>query len=167
MDANDTEHPEMSYNYMPFPMLKKGGSVTMLKDGHILYEPKLPRECVALSILIMESDGFMTYLTKQIESILRSKIAGLGLQTVISNSHGHFAIIAILKEMAQLLAEYLNHNKDNVLFKTDCVFLRDDPVPFDINRCFEFGNEYVSIHIAVKPLDERNRQGLAPKLIKL
>ena len=49
VDEADTKRTELGFNLMPFPKVRKGATVRMLGDGHLLYGPANPGEFVALS----------------------------------------------------------------------------------------------------------------------
>ena len=47
VDEKDTKALELEFNLMPFPKVRKGATVRMLGDGHLLYDPANPGEFVA------------------------------------------------------------------------------------------------------------------------
>jgi hypothetical protein len=47
VDEADTKALELEFNLMPFPKVRKGATVRMLGDGHLLYGPASPGKFVA------------------------------------------------------------------------------------------------------------------------
>ena len=167
IDAACNATPKIDFNFMPFPKIAKGGTVTMLGDGHLIYGPKNPGDFVAVSVLIMENDQDMRDLGGRIETVVQSKAVDLGIKAVLVANPGYAAILGILKELTQLVAGFLKENKDDELFRTEGSFLKGHPVPYHINRSYEIGNDYTTLHLNVIPLQEHNSQGPAPTSLAL
>ncbi len=167
IDALGNTSPKINFNFMPFPKIAKGGTVTMLGDGHLLYGPKNPGDFVAVSVLIMEQDQDIRNLGQNIETAIQSKAVDLGIKAIIATNPGSALVLGILKELTQLVAGFLKANKDDELFRTEGTFLQGYPVPYHINRSYEMSNDYVNLHINVIPLKEHNSQGPAPKALML
>ena len=64
IDALGHNSPKIDFSFMPFPKIAKGGIVTMLGDGHLIYGPQNPGDFVAVSVLIMERDEDIRDLTR-------------------------------------------------------------------------------------------------------
>ena len=167
VDAIGNAKPKIDFNFMPFPKIASGGTVTMLGDGHLLYGPKNPGEYVVISVLIMESDQDIQELGQQIEKIVKSKAVDLGISALIAANPGSAAVLGILKELTQLVAGFLKNNKDDELFRTEGTFLQGHPVPYHVNRKYEVGNDYVSLVLKVIPLKISNKQGPATKALAI
>lgn len=167
IDAQGQANPEINFNFMPFPKVRPGETISMLGDGHLLYGPKNPGEFVALTILAMESDRDMRKAGGQIDKIVSSSAVDLGLKALIAANPGAQGILAILKELTQLVAGALKNNKDDELFRTEGTFLRDHPVPYHVNRLYEKQNDYVSMQVQVIALEAGNGQGSQPRALIL
>lgn len=167
VDEKTTANPSLSFNSMAFPKVREGRTVTMLGDGHLVYGPKNPGEFVAMSILIMESDSDIRNLGKNLEKIVKSKAVDLGIKAVIAASPGSAAVLGILKELTQFVSGAMQNNKDDELYRTDGVFLRDTDNPYHVNREYTQGNEWVEFALRVIPLDSPNGQGAKVSTIKL
>ena len=163
VDASGKANPKIDFNCMPFPKVAQGGTVTMLGDGHIVYGPKNPGEFVALSVLIMESDKDMRQFGKSIEEVVKSTAVDLGIKSLVAANPGAAAVLAILKELTQLVAGFLKNNQDDELFRTEGTFLRGHAVPYHIDRSYEIGNEFVALHLSIVPLKTHNGEGPRPK----
>jgi len=163
MDAAGGADPRLAFNFMPFPKVVRGGTVTMLGDGHLMYGPRNPGDFVAVSVLIMENDQDITELGGTIEQVVQSKAADLGIKALATASAGHAAVLAALKELTQLVAGFLKENRDDELFRTDGTFLKGNVVPYHINRSYEVGNDFVRLSLNVLPLQEHNHQGPFPR----
>ncbi|MCU0772371.1 MAG: hypothetical protein MUE94_11485 [Verrucomicrobia bacterium] len=165
IDAVGAADPRINFNFMPFPKIARGGTVTMLGDGHLVYGPKQPGDFVAVSVLVMENDREMRDLGRQIEKVVQSKAVDLGIKAVVSARPGHAAVLGVLKELTQWVAAFLKENRDDELFRTEGTFLRGHPVPYHINRSYEVGNDFVRLSLNVLPLQNHNGQGPAPKAL--
>jgi hypothetical protein len=160
IDESGRNNPAIDFNVMPFPKVAKGGTVNMLGDGHLLYGPRNPGEYVALSILVMESDGDMRNLGGKLKEIVSHKAIELGVSAIVTANPGSAAVLAILKELTNLVSEQLRQNKDDELFRVEGAFLRDGSVPYHINREYDdLNNDYIQMSLRVIPLDETNKQG--------
>lgn len=167
IDATDSAHPKINLNYMPFPKVAKGNTVTMLGDGHIIYGPKNPGDFVAVSVLIMEHDQDMREMGANIEDVVKSKAVDLGLKAVVAANPGSAAVMTILKELTGLVAKFLKKNKDDELFRTEGTFLKGSEVPYHINRSYDVGNDYIKLKLNIIPLREGNGEGASPKVLPL
>lgn len=167
VDASGKENPKIDFNFMPFPKVAKGGTVTMLGDGHLVYGPKNPGDFVAISVLVMENDKDIQDLGKTVEKIVKSKAVDLGMKALILANPGSAAVLGILKELTHFVAGLLKENSDDELFRTEGTFLRGHPVPYHINRAYEVGNDYVSLNLNVLPMHDHNGQGPKPKSLNI
>ncbi len=167
IDAEGKADPQIDFNFMPFPKVRAGGSVKMLGDGHMIYGPKNPGEFVAVSILMMENDQDIRDLGKRIETIVKSKAVDLGIKGIVAAAPGSAAVMAILKELTQLVAGFLKENKDDELFRTEGTFLKGHSVPYHINRSYVMGNDYIDLNVNILPLKGHNGQGPTPKSLPL
>lgn len=145
--------PSLSFSFMPFPKVQAGQTVEMLGDGHLLYGPRHPGSFVALSVLVMESDGDIRRLGAEIDAIVNSNAALLGLKAIVAANPGAAGILAILKELVQFIAGVLQDDGDDELYRTEGTFLRDAPVPFHIGRRYQRGNEYIDMALEIIALD--------------
>jgi hypothetical protein len=167
IDASGSSGPCIHFNYMPFPKVARGGVVTMLGDGHILYGPKNPGEYVAASVLIMECDQDIREMGKRIKRICESKATSLGLKSLYLTNPAHAAIGELLKSITTFVASELKQNKDDELFRTEGTFLKNGVVPYHINRMYTLGNGHVEMKLKVIPLKNSNGQGAEPEQIIL
>jgi len=167
VDAAGGANPKIDFNFMPFPKVAKGGTVTMLGDGHLIYGPKNPGDFVAIAVLVMENDQDIRDLGKQIETVVQSKAVDLGIKAVVAANPGYAAVLGILKELTALVAGFQKENGDDELFRTEGTFLKGHPVPYHINRSYELGNDFASLSLNVIPLMEHNLQGPPPKSLAI
>lgn len=167
IDSTGNANPEISFNFMPFPKVRRKATVTMLGDGHLLYGPKNPGEFVALSILIMESDADMQERGRIMKELVESKAVELGLKAIILSNPGSAAIVGVLKELTSFIAGVLSKNGDDELFRLEGSFLRDQPNPYHINRIYTQLNEFVKVSLKIIPLDTPNGEGASVQKLKL
>ncbi len=167
IDESGKADPKIDFNFMPFPKVAKGGTVTMLGDGHLVYGPKNPGEFVAISVLIMEKDNDIQKLGGVIEDVVKSTAVNLGIKTIVKANPGSAAVLGILKELTQHVAGFLKNNHDDELYRIEGTFLRGSEVPYHINRSYEIGNDYVNLSLNVFPLKEHNEEGPKPKALTL
>lgn len=164
-DANDRVEPVIDFNFMPFPKVAKGGTVTMLGDGHLIYGPANPGEFLAMSVLIMECDHDIRAAGRFAEEALRSSAADLAMKALLSANPGAYGVVSILKELTGFIAARLKANKDDELFRISGSFLRGHPVPYHVGREYEHSNDYVAVTTRVIPLASSNGQGPCTKKI--
>lgn len=167
IDESGKADPHIDFNFMPFPKVAKGGTVTMLGDGHLVYGPKNPGEFLAVSVLIMENDKDIRKLGKVVEDVVKSTAVDLGIKAVVAANPGAAAVLGILKELTQLVAGYLKSNEDDELYRTEGTFLRDHEAPYHINRSYEVGNEFVTMNMNIIPLKDTNGDGPEPKALAI
>jgi hypothetical protein len=157
--AQNQANPSIDFNALPFPNVVAGDEIRMLGHGHLFYGPRHPGAWVALSVLFMESDQDLRDLGTRVNRVVQSKATDLAMKTVLAAKPGFGPVIGLLKELTQLVAAELQSNKDDELFRTHGIFLRDHPAPFDINRVYHRSNEFIEAEIKVTPLDAPNGQG--------
>lgn len=167
IDKSEKASPEINFNFMPFPKVRKNTTVTMLGDGHLIYGPKNPGDFIAMSVIMMESDADMRERGEFIKKITKSKAANLGIKAVVAANPGSAAVVAMLKELTLFVASELAMNGDDELFKTEGAFLRDLPNPYHIDRSYKHRNDYVEVSIKIIALDEANGKGAATEKIEL
>ena len=161
------QRPEVAFNLMPFPKVRRGETVRMLGDGHLVYGPRNPGEFVAVSILVMESDADVRERGAKIEAFVGSKAVELGLAAVQTASAPAGMVLGILKELTQFVAGMLAKDKDDELLRTEGTFLRDDIVPYHVNREYTPSNSFTTLGLQIRPLEVSNGQGVLPKMITL
>lgn len=157
----------LRFNYMSFPKVRQGSTLTMLGDGHLLYGPDNPGDYLALSLLLMESDNDMREKGEAIEQIVTSKAVDLGFKAVILANPGSAAMLGLLKELTAFTAGRLAHNGDDETFRTEGAFLRDQPNPYHINRSYTQRNDFVELELKIIPLEVPNGEGAEPRSLKL
>lgn len=167
IDAAGVADPKIDFSFMPFPKVAKGGTVTMLGDGHLVYGPKNPGKFVAVSVLVMENDQDMRDRGEKVETAVKDTAVDLGIKAILAANPGYSTVLSILKEVTVLVAGLLKANGDDELFRTEGTFLKGHPVPYHINRSYELGNDFASLNLNVIPLLEHNEEGEAPKSLPL
>jgi hypothetical protein len=167
IDASNVGENTLSFNFMPFPKVHPGSTITMLGDGHLLYGPTNPGEFVALSLLLMESDKDMRETGDNIRQLVSGKAADLGLKAVMLANPGSAAIVSLLKELTAFTAGRLARDGDDELFRTEGSFLRDQPNPYHINRSYKQRNDFIELELRIISLDVPNGEGAAPQTMKL
>ena len=167
VDSHGLATPNIDFNFMSFPKIGRGGTVSMLGDGHIVYGPRQPGEFVAVSVVIMESDSDIRDVGTAAQSAVTSKAADLAMNSMLSARPGASGVLSMLKELIQLVVGSLKENKDDELFRCEGGFLRDITPAYHINRSHELGNDYISLALNVIPLRKHNQQGALPKSIAI
>ncbi len=139
----------------------------MLGDGHLVYGPKQPGSFLAISVLMMEDDSALRRLGMTLEEIVQSKAVDAGAKVVLAANPGAQAVVTIVRSVMDLVAGILKENKDDELFRTDGVFLRDVDNPYHINRLFRRANDFVDVDLKVIPLSTANGQGAVTNTLTL
>lgn len=152
-------NPAIDFNAIPFPNVLVGDEISMLGNGHMLYGPKNPGEWVALSVLFMESDRDIRAIGAETEAIANSKATQLAIKAILLAAPTYGTVVGVLKELTELIAKQLKSNRDDELFRTQGVFLRDHPIPFDINRSYVRSNQFIEAQFQILPLQRSNHQG--------
>lgn len=167
VDAQGKASPVLDFNMMPFPKVQAGQRVEMLGNGHLVYGPKNPGEFLALSVLIMESDADVRARAEKLERLVQSKAVELGVGAVMTANPAAGSALALLKELTQFVAGTLKENGDDELLRTEGTFLRDDVVPYHINRRYITENNFVEVSLQIIPLEASNGQGVAVRQLRL
>lgn len=166
-EASGAARPAIDTNALPFPNVRVGSAVEMLGHGHLLYGPRHPGEWVVLSVLFMESDRDLRDLGGTVGGIVETRAADLAVKAVLRSAPHYGTVLALLKELTALVAQSLKANKDDELFRTEGVFLRDHVVPFDVSRGYVRSNDYIRAELNVLALDAPNGQAQAPNRVAL
>lgn len=159
VDAHGKADPALAFSTMAFPKVQKGDSIEMLGNGHLIYGPKQPGEFIAVSVLIMESDADVRARGEKIEQFVQSKALELGLGAIMAANASAGAALGVLKELTQFVAGFMRKNGDDELLRTEGTFLRDDPVPYQVNRRYKRANDFIDLGIQIIPLEVANGQG--------
>lgn len=159
IDSDGASQKSLDFNFAHYPQVRPKDTVEMLGNGHLVYGPKNPGSFVAVSVLVMESDHDMREFGDALTTVVKSKVADLGLSAILATNPGAMVLVNILKELTALIAQGLAKDKDDPLMRTSGVFLRDMLVPYEVNRKFTRSNEYVDLDLQVVPLKKSNGQG--------
>jgi hypothetical protein len=168
IDSQGIKQEALNFNFAEYVNIRRGGTVEMIGDGHLIYGPDNPGEFVDVSVLLMESSREDIQLGKKLEAIINSKAIDLTIKLAdIAAEPTTKIILNLMRELSKLVSEGLQKSEDRYLFRTEGVFFRDRPVPYAVNRQYTTGNELADITIKVIPLDEPNGQGPVPGTISL
>jgi hypothetical protein len=166
IDGNGVNQNALNFNFAEYLNVRRGGTVNMIGNGHLVYGPGNPGDYVAISVLLMESNRDARAKGEEIEDIVKSKAEETHIVQEIAKSIAELAggnkLGVPLKLMQGLLghvATHLQASKDKYLFRTEGIFFKNTRVPYDVNRQFVSGNEFADLTIQVIPLDEPNGQG--------
>lgn len=167
VDSNGLGTTKIDFNKASFPNVREGDEVNMIGDGHLVYGPANPGEWVAVSVLVMESDEGIRRAGKTLEEIVQNASLDAGLRALLTANATAAAIGRGLLSVGEIVARILQLNTDDQLFLTHGVFLRDKPVPYDVNRLFRRRNEYIELDLKVVNLQSPNGQGPVPSPLSL
>jgi hypothetical protein len=159
--------PAIDTNALPFPNVRVGSAVEMLGHGHLLYGPRHPRAWVALSALLMESGRHLWGLGRTVGSIVEARAANLAIKAILQAAPHYGTVLALLKELTGLVAQSLMANKDDELFRTEGMFLRDYAVPFDLDRSYVRSNEFLRAKLNVLAMSSSNGLAQPPNQVVL
>jgi hypothetical protein len=169
-DSKGVIQNALNFNFAEYLNVRRGGTINMIGNGHLVYGPDNPGDYVAISVLLMESNRDARVTGDEIASIVKSEAVEMGLIQKIADEAMNPKLDVTLKLMNQLLgyvATRLQDSKDKYLFRTEGIFFKDTPVPYEVNRQFVTGNEFADITIQVIPLDTPNGQGPTTGIIDL
>lgn len=141
------------FNPIIFPNVRVNETVQMLGNGHLFYGPRDPGSFVALSILWMESDAKTRDLGDRLTSVKEDKEIADLIRSIISLASARATcVIPILSQLTSLVGKALLVNKDDEIYRTTGVFLRDIDPPYQLGTVTQRGNEYVDFNIRVMGL---------------
>lgn len=167
IDEGGASSPSIDFNILPFPRVRKGETVRMEGQGHLIYGPKNPGEFLAYSILYMESDQDVRDFGKLVEDILKSEAVNMGAKLLLAASPTYSTAITVLQKLSELIAVQLQKNRDDELFRINGTLLRDVIPAFDILRSYTSENDYIQSKTEVIPLRTSNSLGAQIKQVKL
>jgi hypothetical protein len=168
IDSHNFSQKALNFNFTEFPNIRRGGTVEMLGDGHLVYGPKNPGDFVAVSVLLMEASRDSKDLGEKVAAIAKSDVVNSAISSAVTT--GDLSMSAVLKlmhELSKLVGERLQKSNDTYLFRTEGVFFKDTSVPYSVNRQFTSGNEFADLTVKVIPLQKPNKQGPVPQEINL
>lgn len=167
VDAAGRAGRQIAFNTAHFPNVRRCDAVEMLGHGHLVYGPENPGEFVAVAVLLMESDAEVRERGRKLRDILGDSAVTGGLRRLLEASPTAGAIGHGLAEVAGFVARILEGNEDDEVIRVAGVFLRDVPVPYDVNRRMRRVNREAEINLAVVPLERSNGQGPITELVQL
>ncbi|MCC7145643.1 MAG: hypothetical protein IT443_04285 [Phycisphaeraceae bacterium] len=163
MDQASRRNLCLYYSFLPFPKLAGGGAVRLLDQGYPLYGPSTPGDFVLLTLMVMESERNLQTLNAQLADLIGSQSAALGLPSALADSEYRPSdLLTMLKELTDFLTGTLTATSDNELFRLQISFFRDDPIPYQLNREYDLGNDYVDLTLRICPM--ANNITLFPRL---
>lgn len=167
IDSQNFNQKALNFNFAEFPNIRRGGTVEMLGNGHLVYGPKNPGDFVAVSVLLMESSRDSKDLGQDIKDIAESEVVDLARSSLATVDLNMSVVLKLMQELSKLVAKRLQNSKDTYLLRTEGVFLKDTSVPYSVNRQFTTNNEFADLTVKVIPLQESNKQGPDPQEIRL
>ena len=141
---------EPFFNALPFPNVLAGDTLPMLGQGHFFYGPRDPGEFVALSVFWMEKDAGVRDLGQTISDLQANKKIKAGIKALGTLAgEGLARLLPGLGAVAAITAEALKLNKDDEIFRSDGVYLREYDPPYDIGSDKVLGNVFLDFNIKV------------------
>ena len=167
IDESGASNPTIDFNILPFPMVRKGDTVKMVGQGHLIYGPKNPGNFVAFSILFMESDRDVRDLGKSIEKIVKSEAVKGGTKALLKALPTHTTSIQVLLQLTDLISKMMQRDKDDELFRRNGTLLQGTTPPYDILRIYQGENDFIKSELSIIPLKSSNKLGKHTVKIKL
>lgn len=160
-------NPTIDFNILPFPKVRKGDTVEMLGHGHLIYGPGNPGSFLAYSILFMESDEDIRQIGAKVKKVVTSEVANMGLKALLTAVPTYATALNILTALGGVVAEILQRNRNDELFRLNGTLLRDVKPSYDVLRTYERGNDFINANLSVIPLINSNGMGTRPDQIKV
>ncbi|WP_428387702.1 hypothetical protein [Mucisphaera sp.] len=160
LDERGASEGRLGVNRTIFPNLRAGMRAGFLGDGYLAYGPENPGEFLVVQLLVFECDRDIRRFGEDMDAIVRSKAAELGLGMLAANP-SYSAAVALVRELARFTAAGLKKNRDDHLASVELSLLRGTDVPYQVNRSYTSSNEYVEMTVGVKPLRGANGEGSA------
>lgn len=167
IDSHNVSQSSLNFNFIEYPNIRRGGTVKMLGDGHLVYGPGNPGEFVAVSVLLMESSREDKDLGEKVKAIVESKAVQLGITAAITTNPTMSLALDLMLQLTKLIGDQLQQSQDTYLNHAAGVFFRDSSVAYSVNRQFINPNDFADLTVKVIPLNEPNRQGPVPTTINL
>ncbi|MEQ9455004.1 MAG: hypothetical protein RLN76_10490 [Phycisphaeraceae bacterium] len=158
LDQTSATEGKLGVNRTIFPNLRPGMKAGFLADGYLAYGPANPGDYLVVQLLVFECDRDIRRFGEDVDELMKSKAAELGLGLLAANP-SHAAAVTLLRELARATISMLKRNRDDHLASVELSLLRGTDVPYQVNRSFTTGNEYVGMSMAVKSLRQSNHQG--------
>lgn len=159
MDESGAKNPSIDFNILPFPNVRKGDTVRMEGQGHLIYGPANPGEFLAYTVLFMESDQDVRDLGKAIKEIVESEAAQLGVKAILAAVPSYSTVVNVLLQLTGVIARRMEQNKDDELFRRNGTLLRGTIPPYDILRTYQGRNDFIASDISIIPLRSSNNLG--------
>jgi hypothetical protein len=141
---------EPFFNALPFPNVLAGDILPMLGQGHFFYGPRDPGAFVAISVFWMEKDAGVRDLGQTISDLQANKKIKASLKAIGTLAgEGLAKLLPGLGAVTTIVAEALKLNKDDEIFRSDGVYLREYDPPYDIGSDKVLGNVFLDFNIKV------------------
>ena len=145
----------MILNLLPFPKVRKGDVIQFDGNGQLIYGPSNPGEFLAYSILVIESDKDIRKAGEDIDKIVKSESASMGMISILQSNPTFTVVSQALGELIELISIQLKQNKDDELFRRNGTLLRDTLPPYNISETFTSMNDFIALKTEVIPLIEK------------
>jgi hypothetical protein len=163
IDSQLVTQESLNFNFVEFPNVRRGNTIKMLGDGHLVYGPGNPGEFVAVSVLLMEGNSQEKELGKIIGKFVKSGAVEIGVTAAIVANPGAGTALKLVKAVTDFVSDQMKEKRDTPLYRVEGIFLRDTSVPYSVNRQITSGNEFADLSVKVIPLNMPNGQGPAPQ----
>lgn len=163
----EVSRPVVDFNFLPFPMLEAGDSVSFQGQGHLLYGPKNPGSFLVYSMLFYECADDTKALGSFIEDIVNSNAAGVGLKAALTANPTAGTVLNILTGLADVIAKNMKKSNNRELYRRSGTLFRDVRPPYDILRTYISSNEWIWVETSIAALNESNMLGVQPKPLTL
>ena len=167
IDESGANNPAIDFNVLPFPNIRKGDTVVMEGQGHLIYGPSNPGEFLAYTVLFMESDQDIRTLGKTIGEVVESEAVKIGAKALLNAVPTYGTAISILTQLTGLVSKLMQQNKDDELFRRNGTLLRGSLPAFDILRTYVGRNDFIESKISIIPLHTSNNLGKHTEKINL
>lgn len=161
IDEHCRHKPRLDLNFARWSNVRRGQSRTMRGHGHLVYGPAQPGEFIVFGAVMMESDSDVRDFGQQLRSVTQLAAVQTGLRAAMAAKPPTGVLLNALAQTTEQVGGLLSRNRDDVLHTVTASFLRDRPVPYDIDRSFSDRNDFVCMRFSVLGLQASN--GVAPE----
>jgi hypothetical protein len=118
----------------------------------LLYGPENPGDFVTLNLALMESDADIRMAGENLDAFISDAANKTQASTLLAANPTVSVAIKVAEEMLALIARKMMKNDDDKVMLIHDSWLRDSPIPYDINHHKIHANDFAEMTLRVMPM---------------